>query len=285
MIINEIITIFAAQFPDTVSVNWILVGAVFDGLGGSFIASMAISHSYAADCTPSSQRSVVFGYFHGCLFTGIALGPIVGGYIIKMTGDILTIFYLAAACHILFILLLIFVIPESVPKTRQMTAREKHREDVESRPSASWTRRLRNFNLFEPLKILYGPGASPAVRRNLIMLASTDTIVFGVGMGAAVVILLYSNYAFGWNQLEQATFITIMNSSRVSCLLILLPLLTTWYRRRHPTPPRGSQEFEGTDKFELTVIRFAILADTLGFLGYTLSQNGTQFLFCGAIAG
>jgi MFS family permease len=73
MIINEIITIFCAKFPDTVSVNWILVGAVFDGLGGSFIASMAISHSYAADCTPSSKRSVVFGYFHGCLFTGIAV--------------------------------------------------------------------------------------------------------------------------------------------------------------------------------------------------------------------
>src|ERR1700712_5905139 len=68
MIINEIITIFAAQFPDTVSVYWILVGSIFDGLGGSFIAAMAVSHSYAADTTPASKRNVVFGYFHGCLF-------------------------------------------------------------------------------------------------------------------------------------------------------------------------------------------------------------------------
>jgi MFS family permease len=45
MILNEIITILCAQFPGTVSVYWILVGAAFDGLGGSFIASMAISHS------------------------------------------------------------------------------------------------------------------------------------------------------------------------------------------------------------------------------------------------
>jgi MFS family permease len=45
MILNEMITILCARFPDVVSVNWILVGAVFDGLGGSFIASMAVSHS------------------------------------------------------------------------------------------------------------------------------------------------------------------------------------------------------------------------------------------------
>lgn len=164
MIIMEIITILAAQFPDTISVYWILVGAMFDGMGGSFIASMAISHSYAADCTPSSKRSVVFGYFHGCLFTGIALGPIIAGYIVKVTGDIISMFYLAAAVHICFILLLIFVIPESVPKLRQMTAREKHREDVSSQPSSTWHHQLRAFNLFEPLKILYGPGASSAVK-------------------------------------------------------------------------------------------------------------------------
>jgi len=291
MIINEIITIFAAQFPDTVSVYWMLVGSIFDGLGGSFIAAMAISHSYAADCTPASRRNVVFGYFHGCLFTGIALGPIIARYIIKETGDIISMFYLAARCHMIFVLMLIFVIPESVPKARQLRAREKYRQAADARPATSRLRKLRSFNLLEPLKILYGPGAPPAIRRNLILLASVDTIVFGVGMGAAVVILLYSNYAFGWDQWEQSKFVTVMNSSRVSSLLILLPTITNWYRNRQSrrqgvsSPPRESSTPEGTDQFELTVIRFAILADTFGFMGYALSQTGTQFLVSGAVAG
>ncbi|TLD36132.1 hypothetical protein E2P81_ATG03021 [Venturia nashicola] len=291
MIINEIITIFAAQFPDTVSVYWILVGSVFDGLGGSFIAAMAVSHSYASDVTPASKRNVVFGYFHGCMFTGIALGPIIAGYIIKVTGDVITMFYLAVACHFIFILMLIFVIPESVPKARQMMARQKYSDAVNSRPITSPLRKLQSFNILEPLKILYAPGAPPAVRRNLILLASTDTIVFGVGMGAAIVILLYSNYAFGWDQWEQSKFVSIMNSSRVSCLLILLPAITNWYRYRQqrrqglPNTSKETHGPEGTDNFELTVIRIAILADTLGFLGYALSQNGTQFLLSGAIAG
>ncbi|KAE9967532.1 hypothetical protein BLS_005203 [Venturia inaequalis] len=291
MIINEIVTIFAAQFPDTVSVNWILVGSVFDGLGGSFIAAMAVSHSYASDVTPASKRNVVFGYFHGCLFTGIALGPIIAGYIIKVTGDVIMMFYLAAGCHFIFILMLIFVIPESVPKARQIKARQQYRDAAESRPIASRLSKLRSFNLLEPLKILYAPGAPPAVRRNLILLASTDTIVFGVGMGAAIVILLYSNYAFGWDQWEQSKFVSVLNSSKVSCLLIFLPAITNSYRNRQQrrqglsNTPREPSGPEGTDEFELTVIRFAILADTLGFLGYALSRNGTQFLLSGAVAG
>jgi len=290
MIINEIITIFAAKFPDTVSVYWILVGAIFDGLGGSFISSMAISHSYAADCTPSNKRNIVFGYFHGCLYTGIAVGPILAGYIITVTGDIISMFYLACGCHFLFILMLIFVIPESVPKARQLAARDKHRQAMDSRPAASWVRKLRSFNPLEPLRILHGPGSSPPVRRNLILLASTDTIVFGVGMGAAVVTLLYSNFIFGWDQWEQSKFTSIVNSCRVSYLLVILPVVTHWYRSRQEcnlpqiSSPHDPHAPEGTDNFELTVIRFAILADSLGFLGYALAQTGTQFIFAGAIA-
>lgn len=200
-------------------------------------------------------------------------------------------FYLAAGCHFLFVLMLIFVIPESVPKAQQIRARQKYRDAAVSRPISSGLHKLRSLNLLEPLKILYAPGTPPAVRRNLILLASTDTIVFGVGMGAAVVILLYSNYAFGWDQWEQSKFVSIMNSSRVSCLLIFLPAITNWYRNRQqrrqglPNASRDLSGPEGTDNFELTIIRFAILADTLGFLGYALSRNGTQFLLSGAIAG
>src|SRR6202000_1724728 len=109
---------------------------------------------------------------------------------------------------------------------------EKYRRESLSQGSSSWKSKLRNFNLLEPLNILYAPNSPPEVRRNLILLAATDTIVFGVGMGAAVVILLYSNYRFGWDQWEQALFTSIVNSCRVTYLLILLPFVSHLYRRR-----------------------------------------------------
>jgi hypothetical protein len=289
-ILHEWITILAARFPSTISYHWLLLGAVFDGLCGSHITSMAIAHSYAADCTPSSSRNVVFGYFHGFLFTGIALGPILAGYIIKITGDIITMFYLASACHIFFFLMLVFVIPESVPRSRQRETREKYRRESLSQGSPTWKAQLRNFNLFEPLKILYAPSSPREVRRNLMLLAATDTVVFGVGMSANVVILLYSNYRFGWDQWEQAKFTSIVNSCRVTYLIVVLPLVTKWYRSRHPASrsrpatPATPGGLEGTDHFELAVIRFAIFADMAGFFSYALSSAGASFILSGAIA-
>ncbi|KAF4630757.1 hypothetical protein G7Y89_g7381 [Cudoniella acicularis] len=62
MLANEVVTILAATFSATASVNWIIFGSVFDGLG--------------------DRRNVVFGYFHGCLYMGIAAGPILSGYFV-----------------------------------------------------------------------------------------------------------------------------------------------------------------------------------------------------------
>jgi len=289
MIINELITIVAATFPRSVSVWWILVGAIFDGAGGSFNAAMTLSHSYASDCTPYNKRNVVFGYFHGCLYTGIAAGPVIAGYVIKVTGDVITMFYLAAGCHLVFALMLLFVIPESVPASRQRVAREKHLETQTIRPSLPILSQLRVLNIFEPLKIVYGPDAPATVRRNLILLASTDTIVFGVGMGAQTVVLLYSNYVYGWDTWEQSKFTSIVNSCKVSYLLVAIPMITHWYRNRQaksrPLQPLSDPDSpHGTDNFELAVIRVAIFADIVGFLGYGIAPTGDLFTLAGAIA-
>jgi MFS family permease len=75
--LGEIIVIITATYSESVSYKWLLLGAVFDGLCGSFTAGMALTHAYATDCTPPAKRAVAFGYFHACLFSGIAVGPLV----------------------------------------------------------------------------------------------------------------------------------------------------------------------------------------------------------------
>lgn len=291
VLVGEILTILAAKWPERVDVHWILVGYAIDGLCGSFIVGMAIAHSYATDCTPPQKRNVAFGYFHACLFTGIAIGPVLAGYIIKQRTPIvgkreavLLIFYIALACHLLFILLLLCVIPESLSKKRQETAREKHREEKANRsPSSDWINRMRHMNLLEPLKILWptGPGSSPALRRNLVLLAATDTIMFGVGMGAVGVVTIYVRLQFGWQEWDTSKYISIVNSSRVIVLLIILPLLTRLVRGKAGT---RNQKNSGSDNFDLVIIRLAIFFDMLGFLGYSVVRTGDLFIASGALS-
>jgi len=284
MLGGEIITIFAAKFPDTFSVSWILLGMAMDGLCGSFIVGMAVAHSYATDCTPPQMRNVAFGYFHGCLFTGIALGPIISGYIIKGTGSILSVFYIALGCHFIFILFLLMFIPESLSKARQFAAREKYRIEAERLgPTGDWINRIQTYDVLEPLKILYptGEGSSSAVRRNLMLLASVDLIVFSIAMGAMTIVVYYTNIEFGWGNLEISKFVSIVNSCRVICLMALLPIVTRLVRGSTGT---SKQRNTGSDKFDLYVIRIAVLFDMAGFLGYTLSRSGSAFILSGAIA-
>lgn len=290
-LLGELLTIFAAKFPETVHVNWILVGYCLEGISGSFIVGMALAHSYAADCISPQRRNVAFSYFHACLFTGIAIGPVMAGYIIEArskyvgkTDAVLLIFYMALGAHLIFIGFLVFCIPESLSKSRQETAREKHRQEVERRgPAADWINQLRSINLIQPLKILWptGPGTSSALRWNLILLAATDTIMFGVAMGAMGVVLVYTRRQFGWQEFESGRFVTIVNSSRVIALLVILPLLTRLVRGKNGTKTLRKS---GSDRFDLSIIRAAIFFDTLGYLGFTLVRKGEFFALSGAIA-
>jgi MFS family permease len=289
-LLGEVITILAAKYPDKVDVNWILLGYALDGLCGSFIVGMAIAHAYATDCTPPQKRNVAFGYFHACLFTGIALGPVLAGYLIKRrepivgkTEAVLLIFYIALACHTAFILFLVVLIPESLSKSRQEAARRKHQQEKETLGPSDWINYLRRINLLSPLKILYptGPGSTPALRRNLLLLAATDTIMFGVAMGAMGVVTIYVRLQFGWQEWETSKYVSIVNTCRVIGLLVVLPIVTRLVRGKQGT---RNQKNSGSDSFDLAVIRVAIFFDMLGYLGYSLSRKGEFFILSGAVA-
>jgi MFS family permease len=287
---GEIITIVVASYPDTFSVYWMLLGFVADGICGSFIAAIALLHSYAADCTPPSRRNVAFGYFHGALFTGIGFGPIIGGYVTKKTGNLLTVFYIAISCHLIFLFCVLFVAPESLSMKRQLAAREKHRAkhlDLSEFIDPSfhpWLTALKKWQPFEPLRTLRptGPGSTPALRRNLFVLAAIDTAMFGVAMGTMTIIVIYSEYQFGWDNFKTSVYVSIVNMSRVCMLLILLPSITRLIRG--PASSRAGQKQTGCDRLDVWMIRFAIVFDMMGYVGFSVSRQGCFFILSGIIA-
>ena len=291
-LVAEITTIFAAKYPDTVSVNWILVGYAIDGFAGSFTAAMAVTYAYTTDCTAPSKRAVAFGYLHGCLFGGIALGPLISGYIVRRTGNILIIFYIALVCHVIFCLIIGFVAPESLTKERQMQARQLRKEKRESNDLGKSTATdlrtravnvLRFVNIFGPLAILWprGRGTNPWVRRNIALLAAIDTIMFGVAMGASNVVMLYAEYMFDWGTPETSVFVSACSVTRVVSLLVILPTIVRIVRG--PSSKAIVTE-SGSDLLDLSIIRLAIAFDTLGYIGYTFVRMGPLFIVSGMLA-
>ncbi|OGE57044.1 hypothetical protein PENARI_c002G05128 [Penicillium arizonense] len=292
-VLNEVITAIVATWPDQMSVNWLLVGAMLDGLGGSFTTAQALCHSYASDCTRIEKRSVAFGFFHGALFFGIAVGPGVAAFIINYAGA-LPVFYIALALHALFCGSLFFIVPESLSKDRQLAAREKHRlnpSDVDAPKWYSW--RIWNpMNLITPLAILMPAvgrpsvlftnrrGASPALRRNIVLLAAIDTVMFGIALGTAQIIIIYAEYMFNWGNVESSIFIAIINVSRVINLFVVLPLIS-WLCR---TPVKDDGSIRGSDMLDVTLIRLSVVFDVLGFVGYALSKHPSVMILSGVVA-
>ncbi|KAL2065767.1 hypothetical protein VTL71DRAFT_3437 [Oculimacula yallundae] len=306
-LVGEVITIIVATYPDRFRYQWILVGAVFDGLCGSFTTGMALTHAYATDCTSPPKRAVAFGYFHACLFSGIAVGPIIAAVLVKLTNSITTPLYFALSVHAFFITFVLLVIPESLTKKRQEQAKARYAAEANGFTNSTDSHNayassslrnsklsgiLQKANILQPLKILWptGPGTSSALRWNLILLSTIDTIVFGVAMGAMVVIVYYLGFQFGWETPEISVFTSVVNVFRVSGLIIILPLLNYLVRTRRANRERRESGFSapvpnsGSDSLDLAIIRVAVVCEIIGFTGYAATRTPALFVISSIIA-
>jgi MFS family permease len=124
-LVADFIAILVARFPQVIDYLWLVLGSVFDGLTGSFTAGSILHQSYISDCTPPSKCAASIRHTHACLFTGLAFGPLLPGYFVKWTGSLLSIFYGVLGCHSMFVIIIGFIIPESLSKKKQLLAREK----------------------------------------------------------------------------------------------------------------------------------------------------------------
>ncbi|CAK7202434.1 hypothetical protein SEUCBS139899_005157 [Sporothrix eucalyptigena] len=317
-LVGEIITILAANYPDLIHYHWLIAAAVFDGLAGSFTAGSVVSHSYTSDCTPPSKRAVSFGYMHACLFTGMAFGPLLAGYFVEWTGSLLSIFYVTLGCHITFILYIIFILPESLSVRRQNIAREKYakeqevfaakvrEEDLreqEAETTGLRTRKtglavlvrrtvlkVRRSNPLAPLKILLPKGLHQRrARRNLIVLATVDTLILSASMSMGGVTLLYSEFMFHWGNFETSAFISLVSMVRVVVLMGIFPIINYFFRVRPAARLRRisgeapSETNTGADRLDVWLIRSAIFSDVLGVAGYIFARTPAVFVLCGIV--
>jgi MFS family permease len=211
-ILNDAIIILMAKYWRVLGLEFFLVGAILDGLFGSFATTMAATNAYVADCTTPARRAVSFGYIHSVFFTGIAVGPALGGFLIQRTASVVALFYCALAVHLSFALFILFLVPESVTPEHMREATRKWKlryssADGRTHEIRHWRYWANLVNFLQPLEIFWPNGTGRLFkqrRRNLIILALVDGILL-LNIGAFAVILLYPVYMFNWGDLEVST--------------------------------------------------------------------------------
>ncbi len=97
---------------------WLLVGRILCGLtAGAQAAAMA----YVADITPQDERAKSYGWLNAAAWTGVIVGPAVGGLIGAI--DPRAPFWAAAVVALLNGVYGLFVLPESLPADRRAPLR------------------------------------------------------------------------------------------------------------------------------------------------------------------
>ncbi|KHN98186.1 Major facilitator superfamily domain, general substrate transporter [Metarhizium album ARSEF 1941] len=292
-LLGEFITILAAKFPDIVDYRWLMLGSIFDGVTGSFTAGHILTQSYTSDCTPPSRRAVAIGYIHACLFTGLAAGQLLGGEIVRLTGSLVSVFYVCLAAHSFFIVFVAFVIPDSLSGNKKLVAREKHRKEEEARRerSVSWVSWVRERNPFSSLSVLWprGQGTSTRLRLNLLALATCDMVIMGTAMATGQVIMLYAEYVFGWQTPETSRFVAAASSFRVVVLMGFFPFINYFFRvrpaakRRRRSGITPTDRNGGADHLDIWILRIALVSDILGYVGYSLARAPGPFVACAMV--
>ncbi|GMK56859.1 hypothetical protein CspeluHIS016_0306990 [Cutaneotrichosporon spelunceum] len=117
LLINDLCMLVIASYPRLVVQTrlWILLlGPALDGLLGGFSTIAAAMHAYISDVTPEGSRATAFSRLGAAIMAGMAVGPILGSFIIKATGSLLFPFYISVSVHALWVVLIRFLLPESL---------------------------------------------------------------------------------------------------------------------------------------------------------------------------
>ncbi|KAI6097669.1 major facilitator superfamily domain-containing protein [Pisolithus croceorrhizus] len=259
LLLVDSIFIITANFVDFLPGGYwfLLVGFVLDGLLGSTPTAVAVNHAYLADTCEPSARSQMFAFALGLTFTGFAVGPLLGGFLIHLTGSTLSVFYMALSIHLAYALFLLFVLPESLTEAKARAARLRYKQERErnadiptlSRVFKEATRFLSALAVLLPRDIM---DADPLKRSkkdwNLFLLAIS--YAFSTSLMALMPFLIqYAIGVFRWSAETANYYFSLVGITRAVVLTVILPLMIKFLKSRKALTshtPLSRDEIPGT---------------------------------------
>ncbi|KAF8839621.1 hypothetical protein BDN67DRAFT_969725 [Paxillus ammoniavirescens] len=241
----------------------LILAPIVEGSLGGWSSLSGANTAYLADCTSPGSRSTIFARFSGVLFVGLALGPIIGAWLIKHPLSFLnvgqiehplqsvnSVFLVAITCSFLNLLLVLFAFPESLPPARRAANRKGKNRAVEGhefvssgKNEANWvvTRVLRGFlsplGVFLPSDVPIAraaggemPGHSRTRKDWSLTFLALSTFFHMLASGLFQLKYLYAEHIYDWAAEQLSYYISFMGAARALHLLFLLPLLLSTFK-------------------------------------------------------
>ncbi|KXN92843.1 hypothetical protein AN958_06822, partial [Leucoagaricus sp. SymC.cos] len=324
LLLTDFNFIFVMTFPDIVPGGYwfLLLGPLVEGALGGFTGSVAAVHAYQADVTNDHNRRVeliagfsrsrIFSLGLGLMFSGMAIGPTLGSLLIHSTGQLIAVFYAAAAMHILYALVVWFILPQSLTLSYRLRAREQYAQELRADVEQSgrflfFVKRL--FSFLRPLTVLtptLKEASSPLKREkkdwNLTLMALAYMTTISI-MGSYTYTFQYAAATFGWTSETLGYYLSLVGATRAFFLTLVLPLAIKFLK---PKPiiveiPQTSSESESTPllssdtprdtltkkkeihspAFDLGVARLSLLVEITAYTFMGLVPTALTFTFFG----
>ncbi|KAF8808993.1 MFS general substrate transporter [Phlegmacium glaucopus] len=314
------VTLFSKHIPGG---YWFLVvGPMVEGaLGGTF-GGVAAIHGYLADTSSESNRSRIFSLNLGLMFTGMALGPIVGSLLVRFTGQALSVFYLGGTLHLLYSCLVWFIMPESLTKNHMGLAKaryadEPHRVPLDHGRSlvAGFLNKaqrlfafLRPLTIFGPIEEVNGnPLKAPRKDWDLTFLAIAYGFTVAL-MGSFSYIFQYAASTFRWSTETLGYWLSLVVGIRAIFLALILPIAIKILKPKplvlelpvaptettsllnSPSSSSSTLTTRQTIKkeihsplFDLNLARVSLLIDVAAYASMGLSQSPILFALFGSL--
>jgi hypothetical protein len=189
----------------------------------------------------------MFGWIQGAMFAGFAVGPTIGGYVIKATDNLLSVYYATFVVYVILSLFYLFILPESLSKEKLLVNLKRQKELF----SISWTglKWIDSFlgltySMFRPL-LLFLPGDNSQQQQNsdgdktpisatkysFSLLAILYTLLSASIMAMSGIYVLYTSLVFKWTLIDQGYFVFLMSGTKVFVLYVLYPIIVKFKKQ------------------------------------------------------
>ncbi|KAJ7864988.1 major facilitator superfamily domain-containing protein [Mycena olivaceomarginata] len=284
LLLSDLTFVFVAK-----NVRWLpggywslLAGPILDGALGSMATATAATQAYLADTTHPADHSRIFALLMGVLFLGGGIGPMLGGLIVRWSGNPLSVFYLTIAVNTCYILLCLFVIPEALTKSQMQASSAQYREHqrilTEQKPTFA-NRIQRLFAFLEPLTIFF-PERSPSRGRrwnyNLTFLALAYGSTVSI-MGSMMVKFQFVASYFGWTSEHIGYYLSATGAVQALFLTVLLPLLIKLVKSYLARISESSSSKSHPLAFDLSLARISLFVEIIGYTAMPFAPSGLLY--------
>lgn len=215
------------------------------------------------------------------LFIGSAIGPFVSSLILKHTGSVVNVFYIAFIVDIINVLYTAFLLPES----NQFINQYQHQEDEQERTNKKSVGLCNRLHIFSALKILFKGRPIHLTRYALPCIALAEFLLTLVKRPPT---LLYAMLKFKWTAYEGSLYYTCTSLLKLMMMIGILPLLAKLFKKKCPkayTPSAADQEklVSNSTIFDIWMVRIGIGMDAVCLALSGLASNVVLFSIAGML--